>query len=121
MEVINNGITLREDRQMLVMTHLSQLLSYITGFGGFLVPLILWLTNRDKVIQMDTHGKEILNFQISTFIYAIICVPAILLLGLGILGLIFLLAIGFIFPIINAVKASNGEPINYYISIRFFS
>ena len=78
---------MREDNQMLVMTHLSQLLDLVTGIGGFIVPLILWLTQKDKVAGMDMHGKMIINFQISLFIYSIICIPLILLFGLGILGL----------------------------------
>lgn len=36
---------MREDNQMLVITHLSQLLDLVTGIGGFIVPLILWLTS----------------------------------------------------------------------------
>ncbi|PQB06634.1 tRNA modification GTPase [Polaribacter filamentus] len=109
---------MKEDKQLLVLTHLSQLLDFVTGIGGFIVPLVLWLTKKDDVIGMDEHGKAILNFRISMFIYILICIPLILLLGLGILGLI---AIGFfylIFPIINAIKASNNELPNYPLSIK---
>lgn len=120
MEVINNGVSIREDKQLLVLTHLSQLLDYVTGFGGFIVPLILWVTNKDRVIQMDMHGKSILNFQISIFIYCILCIPAIFLFGLGLVGLLVIAFLAFVLPIVNAVKASNGEAPNYYISIQFF-
>ena len=58
-----------ENRQLLVLTHLSQLLDFITGIGGFLVPLIIWLIKKDEVFDMDRHGKAILNFRISMFIY----------------------------------------------------
>lgn len=120
MEIVNNGVALREDKQLLVLAHLSQLLDYVTGFGGFIVPLILWVVNKDRVINMDTHGKAILNFQISIFIYCILCIPAILLLGLGIIGLVIIGILAFVLPIVNAVKASNGEDPDYYISIPFF-
>ncbi len=119
MEIIHNPTYLKEDRNLLVITHLTQLLTYITGFGGFVVPLILWLTNKERVNDMDEHGKEITNFQISLFIYCIVSIPAILIFGLGILTLIVLGILGFILPIINAIKASNGEKPNYYISISF--
>ncbi|NAS30199.1 DUF4870 domain-containing protein [Flavobacteriaceae bacterium R38] len=109
---------MREDRQLLVVTHLTQLLDLITGFGGFIVPLILWITQRDKILMMDEHGKSIMNFQLSMFIYAIICIPLIFLFGLGILGLIIIGIICFVFPIVNAVKASNGERPNYPLSIK---
>ena len=110
---------MREDNQMLVMTHLSQLLDLVTGIGGFIVPLILWLTQKDKVAGMDMHGKMILNFQISLFIYSIICIPLILLFGLGILGLIVIGLIALILPIMNAIKVSNGEMPYYPLTIEF--
>lgn len=107
---------MREDKQLLVVTHISQLLSLITGLGGIIVPLIIWLTQRDKVVQMDEHGKAILNFQISLFIYGILCIPLIFLFGLGIIALIIVGIIGLIFPIINAIKVNNGEEFNYPLS-----
>ena len=70
---------------------------------------------------MNEHGKAIINFQISLILYIIISIPAILLLGLGILGLIATGILGFILPIVNAVKASNGESPSYFMTIRFIS
>jgi len=112
---------MRKDNQLLVITHLSQLLDLITVFGGFIVPLVLWLTQRDRINDMDEHGKAIMNFQISMFIYAIICLPLILLFGLGIVGLIIIAIICFIFPIVNAIKASNGELPYYPMTMRIIS
>ncbi len=112
---------MRQDRQLIVITHLSQLVTLVIGFGSLILPLILWLSNKEKVYQMDAHGKNILNFQISLIIYALICIPLIFLLGLGILGLIILGIISIIFPIINAIKASNGETPKYPLSLNFIS
>ncbi|QVY66170.1 DUF4870 domain-containing protein [Polaribacter sp. Q13] len=110
---------MKEDKQLLVLTHLSQLLDFVTVIGGFVVPLILWLTKKDEIFGMDAHGKAILNFRISMFIYILICIPLIFLFGLGILGFIVIGIFYLIFPIINAIKASNNEPINYPFSITF--
>ena len=112
---------MRKDRQLIVLTHLSQLVTLVIGFGSLILPLIIWSTNKERVHQMDDHGKNILNFQISLLIYSIICIPLILFLGLGILGLIVLGIISIIFPIINAIKASNGETPKYPLSLRFIS
>ncbi len=109
---------MRNDNQLLVITHLSQLTSLVTGFGGFIVPLILWLTQKDKVVDMDSQGKHIINFQISMFIYALICVPLVLLFGLGVLGLIAIGLLTIILPIVNAVKASNGETPSYPMTMN---
>lgn len=110
-----------EDKQLLVITHLSQLVTLVTGFGSLLIPLIIWVTQKEKVYQMDAHGKNIINFQLSLIVYFIICIPLILLLGLGILGFIVLGIISIIFPIINAIKASNGEIPKYPLSFNFIN
>ncbi|MDY7395144.1 DUF4870 domain-containing protein [Aureibaculum sp. 2210JD6-5] len=109
---------MKQNNQLLVITHLSQLLDLVTLVGGFLVPLFIWLTNRDKVYTMDEHGKSIINFRLSMIIYMIICVPLILLFGLGLLGFLIIGIFYFIFPIINAIKASNGERPNYPFSLK---
>ena len=120
MEVINHTAK-REDRSLLVITHLSQLLYYVTGFGGLVVPLIIWLTQKDKVVDMDEHGKAVVNFQITLCLITILSIPGIFLFGLGILSLIFVGIIGFIIPIVNAIKANNGESPSYFCTIRFIS
>jgi uncharacterized Tic20 family protein len=111
----------RTDNQMLMITHLSQLLTYITGFGGLIVPLILWATQKDNVEGMDAHGKAILNFQLSIIIYCILSIPLIIVFGLGILTLILIGIFAFIMPIVNAIKASNGELPSYPLSLNFVS
>jgi uncharacterized Tic20 family protein len=118
---IQKTTIMREDNQLIVITHLSQLVTLVTGFGSLLIPLILWLTQKDKVYQMDEHGKNIVNFQLSLIVYFIICIPLILLLGLGIIGFIILGIISIIFPIVNAIKASNGEIPKYPISFNFIT
>ena len=112
---------MRQDRQLLVITHLSQLLCFITGFGSLIVPLILWATQKERIHQMDEQGKEIVNFQLSLIVYIIICIPLILLLGLGIIGLIVLGVMSLVYPIINAIRASNGESPKYPLSLNFIS
>ncbi len=118
MELVNQHV-LRKDNTLLSITHLTQLLSYVIGFGGFLVPLVIWLSAKNNVEGMDEHGRAIVNFQLSLLLYAIISIPAILLFGLGLLTLFGVIALGFILPIVNAVKAGNGEPPSYFLTIKF--
>ena len=118
MEVYQDPVY-REDRQMLLFAHLSQLLNLFTGFGGFLVPLVIWLTQKDKVEHMDKQGKQIMNFQLTMILAALVAVPLMLILvGFVILAGVALLTL--IFPIINAIKANDGEPTHYPLSIKFF-
>lgn len=112
---------MREDNQLIVITHLSQLLTLVIGFGSLIVPLILWTTQKEKVYQMDAHGKNIINFQLSLIVYCLICLPLTIVFCLGILGFAALGIISMVFPIINAVKASNGEIPKYPLSLNFIS
>jgi len=121
MELVNNSVALREDRNLLVITHLSQFLDFITGFGGLLVPLVIWLTTKDSVVGMEEHGKSVVNFQLTIILYVIIGIPGILFFGLGILLLIFTGVLAIVMPIVNAVKASNGESPSYFGTLRFIS
>lgn len=120
MEIINHQSTLRSDNQLLALTHASQLLTYVTGFGGLIVPLVIWLTSKDSVDGMNAHGKSIINFQLTLFLWLAISIPTILLLGLGFLGILFVGIVGFIVPIVNTVRAANGESPSLFSTIKFF-
>ena len=54
---------MKRNKQLLVLTHLSQLLDFVTGIGGFIVPLIIWAVKKDEILHMDEQGKAILNFR----------------------------------------------------------
>lgn len=114
-----NQIALKEDNQMLMWLHLSQLLSLFTGFGGLIAPIIIWQVKKDEIINMDEQGKEVVNFQISLILYAIISgILALVLIGFALL--IIVAIIGLILPIINGIKANNGQKdIRYPLTIRF--
>ncbi len=115
MEVINQK---KQDREMLMVMHLSQLLNLVTGFGGIIVPLILWQLKKDEIEQMDEQGKEVVNFQISLFIYlAVGGILTVILIGFLVLAIFAI--IGLIFPIINGIKAKDGNPVSYPFTIKF--
>jgi uncharacterized Tic20 family protein len=107
----------RVDNNLLVVTHLCQLLTFVSGFGGLVVPLILWLTQKDKVASMDNQGKQIVNFQLSIIVYCIISIPLVLFFGLGLLVLFAVGTLSFLLPIVNAVKVSNNQQPVYFLNI----
>ncbi|SEQ14899.1 hypothetical protein SAMN05421824_1290 [Hyunsoonleella jejuensis] len=69
-----NQKTMLDNHQKNIATfiHLSTFSRFVIPLGNFLGPLILWTINKDKSEFIDQHGKQILNFQISIFLYAII-------------------------------------------------
>lgn len=117
----NQTNALREDRTLLIILHISQLATYLTGFGGLIIPLIIWLSTKNKVVDMDEQGKQVVNFQLSCLLYILICIPLILFFLVGIVGMIFIGVVAFVLPIINTVQVANGNKPNYPFTIRFIS
>lgn len=52
--------------------HLSTFSRFFIPLGNFIGPVILWMANKEKSEFIDSHGKQIINFQLSIFLYAII-------------------------------------------------
>ena len=101
-----------------MLMHLSQFAGIIIPFGGIALPIIMWATNKDKSSIIDQHGKNILNWMISFYIYVSISAILILLI-VGIFALIALCLVAVIFAIIGAIKANNKEIFNYPLTIQF--
>jgi uncharacterized Tic20 family protein len=108
-----------------VLCHASSFLGFfVPVVGHVLGPLIVWLLKRDESAEVNEHGKESLNFQISMFIYTSVLgvVTAILLLVLIGFLLLPLFAILFVadvvLVIIASLKASEGQLYRYPLTIR---
>jgi len=85
--------------------------------GHILGPLAVWLLKRGDSPEIDAHGKESLNFQISMLIYdAIAAILCIFLIGIPIL--IALWVANTVLVIIASVKASEGKLYQYPFTIR---
>ena len=101
------------------LCHASALLGVFFHFPGHLVgPLIVWLAKRDDSPEIDAHGKESLNFQLSMLIYdAIAVILCFILIGIPILILLWIL--NTVFVIVASIKASEGQLYRYPLTIRF--
>jgi uncharacterized Tic20 family protein len=100
-----------DDRTMALIAHIGGILA------GFIVPLVIWLIQKEKSGFAYEHAKEALNFQIT------------LIIGWLLAGLLSVLIIGFllypvlilgniIFSIKAAMAANNGESYQYPFSIK---
>jgi uncharacterized Tic20 family protein len=118
-----------------MLCHLSALAGLIIPFGSILGPLIVWQIKKNELPEIDPHGKESINFQITILIITIIF-GALLFgtlgygafvgspfalfagsFGLGsILSLIRL--ISWILVVLASIRANNGE-LFHYPSIKF--
>ncbi len=82
-----------------------------------IAPLFLWLIKKDESSFVDDHGREAINFLISSVIWAFG-------LSITVVGLIALPVLVVLVPvnmIRGAVAASNGEYFRYPFTIRMIS
>jgi uncharacterized Tic20 family protein len=105
-------------RTWCVLCHAAALLGLFFHFlGHILGPLIVWLVKRGDSPEIDAHGKESLNFQISMLIYdAIAAILCLVLIGIPIL--IGLWILNTVLVIIASIQASEGKFYRYPITIR---
>lgn len=71
------------NKNLATFTHLSALSQYCIPFGNYIFPILIWISNKAKSEFIDFNGKQILNFQLSMFLYslvlAMIAIPILLL------------------------------------------
>ena len=94
---------------------LPHLLGLLVGFIG---PLVTYFISKNDCAFVAAHSKSAFNWQMSLFIYYIICIPLCFLL-VGYLILFALVVLNLVFSIIAMVRASNKEEYRYKFSICF--
>jgi uncharacterized Tic20 family protein len=103
----------QEDRTLALITHLSGIVL------GFIVPLIIWLVNKDKADKgfLNDQAKEALNFQITLLIiYVIGTVLTVILIG-ALINLAAWIAC-IILSIMAGLKANQGVAYRYPFALR---
>ncbi len=120
------------------MCHLLALIGMLVlavPVGSILGPLILWLAKRAHDPEVELHGKESVNFQLSVAIYLAVlgCIAFLVagfmmipVLGLAAIPVLFLLALvgaaigiaDLILIIIASVRTGEGEHYQYPFNLR---
>lgn len=98
----------KQEQNWAMLCHLSALAGFVFPFGNLIGPLVVWLLKRAEMPQVERHGKESLNFQITVTIAALLCIPLMFIL-IG-FALIFVVGVGaLVLTVLATVKVSNGE------------
>ena len=106
------------EKNWALFSHLGTLIGYVVGFGGFIVPLVIWLSKKEESEFITEHAKESLNFQLSVLIYVTVAVLlSIVLIGIPILFALIITDI--VCVVIASMKVDKGEFYRYPITIRF--
>jgi uncharacterized Tic20 family protein len=138
-------MTTKNNNSNAFLIHISAFAGYFFPLGGVIAPLIFWQVKKNESDFLDEQGKEAVNFNLSfllyTFILGLTFIP--LFLGtlfknieysnneflfdfpsmFGFFGGISIIAllgvIRFVFIILAAIKANNGEHYKYPLTIQF--
>lgn len=102
-----------------MVMHLSQYAAYVVPLAGVIVPIAMWLYGRDHDEFVNEHGRDLMNFLISYFIYAVVSVVlCLVVIGFALLAILGL--IGLIAPIFGAIAASKGQSFRYPVTLKLF-
>jgi len=131
-----------DEKAYCTVLHLAQFANFVP-MGGIILPLVMWLIHKDKSAVINEHGKHVMNWLISEFIYMIVLVffgiflffalfvvimvasngqaaPLMFpLMFLAYIPVLCLNIVGIIFPIVGAVKANKGVCWKYPLTIPF--
>jgi uncharacterized Tic20 family protein len=108
----------RDVRTWNVLCHATALAGFFVPWAGHILgPLIVWLAKRNDSPEINEHGKESLNFQISMLIYNVIAaVLCLVLIGFIILPILHILNL--VLVIVASIQASERKFYRYPITIR---
>jgi uncharacterized Tic20 family protein len=119
-------------------SHLSALGGLVFPFGNILGPLIIWLSKRDEIPEVNVNGKEAMNFQITmsavsillwgVSVFLAICsaflpkdagtVLEVFVGGVEVLGWLAIVAVWITFVTQASIAAHEGKPYTYRFSLR---
>lgn len=109
----------REENNWAVILHLSRFLGYTAvPVLGLAAPILIWLMMKQQYPGLDAHGKNAVNWMLSDLLY-LFAAGLLVLVGIGLLLLPVVLILGIVFPIVAAVKASQGIAWKYPLTIEF--
>jgi transcriptional regulator with XRE-family HTH domain len=112
--------TVQEDKGFLISLNLSALSFLSFPLLGIIVPLIIWISKKDRIRNVNEIAKEVLNFQITWNIFLFIGYIGFVFSSVNIyflIGVMYLYNLTVI--IISAVRIHNDKKVFYSPKIRF--
>ena len=83
---VGGGISAQDERTWSMLAHLSVLLNIVTGIGGPIAALVIWLVYRDRSPRVSFHALQSLWYQVAWAV--------ILFVGWFVTGILSIIFIG---------------------------
>jgi uncharacterized Tic20 family protein len=94
---MGGGMSAQDERTWSMIAHLSVLLSLVTGIGGPIAALVIWLVYKDRSQRVAFHALQSLWYQVAWAI--------ILLVGWSITFILMFVLIGFLLIPVMAIAS----------------
>jgi uncharacterized protein len=114
-----------DSRNVAAIGHLSAFAMFL-GIPSFIGPLVVWLLSKDRDPFAAGEAREALNFNLSLLLYTIVAI-VVMIATLG-LGLIIIVPVALVampawlvLTALAAVRAADGQPYRYPLTIRLIN
>ena len=94
---VGGGMSAQDERTWSMIAHLSVLLSLVTGIGGPIAALVIWLVYRDKSQRVAFHALQSIWYQVAWAV--------ILFVGWSITFILMFVLIGFLLVPVMAIAS----------------
>jgi len=108
-----------DEKNLGMALHLSNLAGLVVPYGGLVVPLVIWLLNREKSRFIEKQGWLWLNACVSYVIYSL-PIGFLCFIVIGIPLAVALLAVWVVGSIRAALAAQKGEFQDYPLVLKLF-
>ena len=94
---MGNGMSAQDERTWSMIAHLSVLLSLVTGIGGPIAALVIWLVYKDRSKRVAFHALQSLWYQVAWAV--------ILFVGWSITFILMFVLVGFLLVPVMAIAS----------------
>ena len=118
---VGGGMSARDERTWSMLAHLSTLLNLITGIGGPIGALVVWLVYKDKSRRVAFHALQSLWYQVAwiAILFAYFVVSFVLTFVIIGIFMFFLMPLIALVPLVHqcyaAYKVNQGVDYRYPI------
>jgi uncharacterized Tic20 family protein len=115
------GMSAKDERTWSMLAHLSVLVNLVTGIGGPIAALVIWLVYKDRSQRVAFHALQSLWYQVAwiVLITAYVIVSSILIVVFVGIFMLFLTPLIGLIPIVHqcyaAYKVNQGVDYRYPI------
>lgn len=116
---VGGGMSAQDERTWSMLAHLSVLLNLITGIGGPIAALVIWLVYKDRSSRVSFHALQSLWYQVAWAVILFVGWTATFILSFILIGFLLMpvMLVASLVPFVHqcyaAYKVNQGVDYRY--------